>query len=441
MDRVGIQDNFFELGGYSLIAVRLIAELKKKYKVEYPLSMLFEAPTVEACANLIREATGATLDDNRGATAEGKTQHSRRTPSHSLLVPLYANPEASKAPFFLVAGMYGNVMNLRHLASHVGVDQPVYGIQARGLFGAEKPHCRFQVMAEDYLNEIRKVQPQGPYFLGGFSGGGITAYEMAYQLEQQGEEVALLVLLDTPSPTVPTLTVPDRIVLLRRRLARMGPQYVLQATQKKAVERLTRLKQMVSKPVRHTLLPSDFRSEIVGEAFMLAVKNYRPPIYKGNVVLFRPALDEAYALQPGRVVNIDGGFVDHANYWGEFVAGGIDVEVVTGDHDSMVLEPHVRALAAKLRVRLETAQAAATRGKASEADVSSESATEMTCRACCRLGKVQGRARSLGHREVSIGNVATSVEEDITLCDSVTGADWVVRQGGTVKLTRDLRWK
>jgi thioesterase domain-containing protein len=156
----------------------------------------------------------------------------------------------------------------------------------------------------------------------------------------------------------------------------MGPQYILRATQKKAVETLTRIKQMGSKPVRHTLLPSDFRSEIVGEAFMLAVKNYRPPIYKGNVVLFRPALDEAYALQPGRVVNIGGGFVDHANYWGAFVAGGIDVEVVTGDHDSMVLEPHVRALAAKLRVRLERAQAAATRGKASEVDVSSESVTE-----------------------------------------------------------------
>jgi thioesterase domain-containing protein len=287
------------------------------------------------------------------------------------------NTEASKPPFFLVAGMYGNVMNLRHLASHVGVDQPFYGIQARGLFGDEKPHCRFQDMAEDYLNEIRKVQPKGPYFLGGFSGGGITAYEMAYQLEQQGEEVALLVFLDTPSPTVPTLTMPDRVALLHRRLARIGPQYILQATKKQALERLTRIKQIVSKPVRRTLLPSDFRSEIVGEAFTLAVKNYRPPIYAGNVTLFRPALDESYELQPGRVVNIDGGFVDHANYWGEFVAGGLDVEVVTGDHDSMVLEPHVRGLAAKLRARLETAQAAATRGKSSEVDVSSESAMEV----------------------------------------------------------------
>jgi thioesterase domain-containing protein/acyl carrier protein len=377
VERVGIQDNFFELGGYSLIAVRLIAKLKKKYKVEYPLSMLFDAPTVEAGAHLIREATGTTLDDNREAPAGGKTQHLRRPPSHSLLVPLSANPEASKPPFFLVAGMFGNVMNLRHLASHIGVDQPVYGIQARGLFGAEQPHDRFQAMAADYLNEIKKVQPQGPYFLGGFCGGGITAYEMAHQLKQQGEEVALLVFLDTFSPTVPSLTVPDRIVLLRRRLARIGPQYVLQAMQKKAVEKLARLKQIVSKPVRQTFLPSDFRSEIVGDAFMLAVKHYSPPIYAGNVVLFRPALHEAYALQPGRVVNIDGGCVDHANYWGEFIAGGIDVEVLTGDHDSIVLEPHVRALAAKLRVRLETAQAAATRGKVSEADVSSESAMEV----------------------------------------------------------------
>ena len=377
VERVGIRDNFFELGGYSLIAVRLIAKLKKKYKVEYPLSMLFEAPTIEACADLIREATGATLDDDSESTTERKTHHPKSTQSHSLLVPLYPNTEASNSPFFLVAGMFGNVMNLRHLASHVGVGQPVYGIQARGLFGDEKPHCRFQDMAQEYLNEIRKVQPQGPYFLGGFSGGGITAYEMAYQLKQQGEEVALLVFLDTPSPTVPTLTVPDRVVLLRRRLARIGPQYILQTMKKKAVERLVRIKQIVSKPVQRTLLPSDFRSEIVGEAFRLAVKNYRPPIYAGNVILFCPALDESYELQPGRVVNINGGFVDHANYWGEFVAGNIDVEIVTGDHDSMVLEPHVRGLAAKLRARLKAAQVAATRRKSSEAVVSSEPAMEV----------------------------------------------------------------
>ena len=111
VERVGIRDNFFELGGYSLIAVHLIAKLKKKYKVEYPLSMLFEAPTVEAGADLIVEVTGATLDDNGEAPTEGKLHRTKKTPSHSLLVPLSANPEASKPPFFLVAGMFGNVMN------------------------------------------------------------------------------------------------------------------------------------------------------------------------------------------------------------------------------------------------------------------------------------------------------------------------------------------
>ena len=131
---------------------------------------------------------------------------------------------------------------------------------------------------------------------------------------------------------------------------------------------------------------------------MLAVKHYRPPIYSGNVVLFRPALDEAYALQPGRVVNIDGGCVDHANYWGEFIAGGIDVEVVTGDHDSMVLGPYVRALAAKLRVRLATAQAVATRGKVSEADVSSESATEALAGFAAGEGRCRAVMLSLSQR-------------------------------------------
>jgi thioesterase domain-containing protein len=261
-------------------------------------------------------------------------------------------------------------------------------------------------MAEDYLHEIRKVQPQGPYFLGGFSGGGITAYEMAYQLEQQGEEVALLVLLDTPSPTVPTLTSSDRVALLRCRLARIGPQYIVHATMRQAVERLTRIKKLVSRPVRRTLLPSDFRSEIVGDAFTRAVTNYRPPIYTGHVTLFRPALDESYELQPGRVVNIDGGFVDHANYWGEFVAGGIDVEVVTGDHDSMVLEPHVRGLAARLRTRLETAQATAARRKSSEAFVSSESATEVVAASAGGYGRCRA-ARSPCNRDATRGILAT----------------------------------
>ena len=92
-----------------------------------------------------------------------------------------------RTPFFLVAGMFGNVLNLRHLAHLLGTDRPFYGLQARGLYGDEEPHRTFEEAAADYIAELRTVQPHGPYLLGGFSGGGITAYEMARQLEADGE--------------------------------------------------------------------------------------------------------------------------------------------------------------------------------------------------------------------------------------------------------------
>ena len=366
VDRIGIHDNFFELGGYSLIAVRLVAKIKKQYGIEYPLSMLFEAPTVAECAELIIGEVGD--GDDEDVSADAKPAKKRE---HSLLVPLHRNRNASRAPFFMVAGMYGNVMNLRHFASHLHSEQPFYGIQARGLLGETEPHNRFAPMAKDYLEQIRRIQPQGPYFLGGFSGGGVTAYEMAVQLRAAGEEVALLVLLDTPSTTVPTLSKRDRVLLLKRRLIQIGPRYFLDGVRKKlrivgaALRERQERKQAEQRP-------SDFRSEQVGDAFTEAVHNYVTPKYAGNVVLYRPPLDQSFELEPHRWVNVDGGFVDHFNFWGEFIndvegEGGLDVEVVTGDHDSMVLEPHVRVLAEKLTERIAAAVKTIRRGSADDA--------------------------------------------------------------------------
>src|SRR5204862_7058623 len=108
-----------------------------------------------------------------------------------------------RAPFFLGAGMFGNVLNLRHLAHLIGQERRFFGLQARGLYGDHTPHETFEAMAADYIAELRSAQPKGPYLLGGFSGGGITAYEMARLLKSQGETIALLVLLDTPLPISP----------------------------------------------------------------------------------------------------------------------------------------------------------------------------------------------------------------------------------------------
>jgi thioesterase domain-containing protein len=95
------------------------------------------------------------------------------------------------------------VIPFLQLANHLGTDQPVYGLQAKGVNGAEDNSCTIEGIARDYLREILEFQPAGPYLLGGFSFGGFVAYEMARQLVARGEKVALLAILDTQARSLP----------------------------------------------------------------------------------------------------------------------------------------------------------------------------------------------------------------------------------------------
>ena len=142
VSQVGVLDNFFDLGGHSLIAVRLFAKVKRVFSVEFPISVLFEAPTIEACAALIRGARPV----ERGRGYDRASTVSSR-PRYRHLVPMHPGEGGPGRPFFLVAGMFGNVLNLRHLAHQVGIDRPFYGVQARGLYGDDEPHETFEEMA------------------------------------------------------------------------------------------------------------------------------------------------------------------------------------------------------------------------------------------------------------------------------------------------------
>jgi len=349
VDEVGIQDNFFELGGYSLIAVRLFGKVKKAYKLEFPLSVLFEAPTIELLAQRIR----AELGEEEAAAASAP----RQKLAH--LVPMHAGRAGARPPFFLVAGMFGNVMNLRHLAAHIGDDQPFYGIQARGLDGKEAPHETFEQMAAAYIADLRALQPSGPYFIGGYSGGGIVAYEMAQQLLAAGERVGALVFLDTPLPTERLLTYPERLELHRQRLAKQGIGYFAASVKRRFANDRQRLQLLLNKPMGR-LFPYELRSQNIELAFRKALTLYQLRPYAGDLLLFRPALDEANDLGDGKVVNSRGNFVDWHNGWKPWVQGAIHVHVVPGDHDNMVLEPQVRVLAPLLRQCLVEAQAQGT---------------------------------------------------------------------------------
>src|SRR6185436_15580131 len=138
----------------------------KAYQVEFPISLLFEAPTIERCAEAIRRATRT---EPRSRT--GPVRSSDPRPTH--LVPMHPGQGGDKTPFFLVAGMFGNVLNLRHLAHLLGNERRFYGLQALGLYGTDRPHESIEEMAAAYIEELRSVCPRGPYLLGGFSGGGI----------------------------------------------------------------------------------------------------------------------------------------------------------------------------------------------------------------------------------------------------------------------------
>ena len=336
---VGAQDSFFDLGGHSLIAVRLFAAVKRDFKVEFPISVLFEAPTIAKCAALIAAETG----DRGEASAVAQIVPAQR---FDYLVPLNQSDQKQAAPLFVVAGMFGNVLNLRHLALPFSNERAVYGIQARGLIGDTEPHTDVAAAARDYLVEVRRRQPHGPYLLSGYSGGGITAYEMAQQLRDAGEEVAVLALIDTPLPVRPGLTKPDKALIKLAELRRKGFGYIGEW----ARNRLAWEKEKRQGPGRDdTGAPgAEFNNIKIQNAFLQAVGSYQTPPWVGAITLFRPALDFHWKVTDGNWVSREKEYVFEDNDWRKY-APNIQIIEVPGDHEAMVLAPNVTTLAQELR--------------------------------------------------------------------------------------------
>ncbi len=183
---IGIRDDFFDLGGHSLIAIQLIGRMRETFHIDLPIHRLFSTPTIAGIAEFI---------------AAHQTPPPAAKPLQSLIA--IQPGDARQRPFFLVPGGWGAEVEFLVygvLARHVGADQPLYGLKARGSDGIAAPHHSLAEMVADYVAEIRVHQPHGPYLIGGECVGGVAAYEIARTLETQGEKVALLVLLGTKPP-------------------------------------------------------------------------------------------------------------------------------------------------------------------------------------------------------------------------------------------------
>jgi amino acid adenylation domain-containing protein len=320
---LGIRDHFFDVGGHSLLAVRLLGLLQRETGFEMSLAAFLRAPTIEGMAQVLKG----------GGVRSGWLS----------VVPLQS--EGSLPPFFAVHGIGGGVACFRDLSRLLGPQQPFFGLQAVSLGGAEREYDQVEEMAAHYVREMRSVQPEGPYQLGGFSFGGVIAMEMAHQLLEAGEEVALLALFDTRAPGYPAFAGRGvRIAAQFKALLSEAPE----ARWRFVRDRLKSAQEILR---RRLLMHSYFRGKAagveraladIGIAHLHAAHSYRSRAYPGRITLFRA---ESQPL---------GCIPDPNNGWGPLALDGVRVYPVSGQHATLVEEPHVQTLAAGLKDCLES---------------------------------------------------------------------------------------
>jgi amino acid adenylation domain-containing protein len=332
VDEVGITDDFFELGGHSLLAVKVCDQIHESFAVELPLAVFFEAPTVELLARRI--TTYQMSGDGSPST-------------WTSVVPFHVG--GSLPPVFCVAGLGGEVMNLRHLAHAFGPDQPFYGLQHRGVDGRLRPHWTVQDMAREFLDDVRRVQPRGPYYLAGHSAGGLAAFEMAAMLEAQREQVGLVMLLDTLSPTAPRWSAQERLEAHYENLAQHGARYLVGRLVERSMRRARELRQRVGARLA-AFSPFRFRHNAIVEAAIAAEGAYRPATVRGPVAL----LQADSRLTAGKGI----GYKPHeSNGWRDHVRGKLLVVPVACSHLDIVGDENAPQVAMELRKVLAAAYA------------------------------------------------------------------------------------
>ena len=331
---VGTTDNFFELGGHSFLILRLIGQIKKRFGQDVSLTTFFREATVQQLAARLRGPVEAA--------------------SPSPLVVVRA--AGSRSPFFCIHEVTGSVLRYMKLAHHLGPDQPFYALQTPRFENGREPYRDIEEMASEYLKAVREVQPEGPYHLGGWSFGGTVAFEMARQLEEAGDAVGLLAMIDAavPPPSVEGDEQPDEISLLVG-LAHMN-NVPLSAERLRRLEGRGRLDYVVEQ-VRLVNEAASLELDVLRMESMLeaarinmrARARYVPRPYPKRVTLFRS--EEALPHDPADIRYE--AYQDRTLGWERLSAEPVEIHLVPGNHFTILAEPNIQVLAERLSFSLQ----------------------------------------------------------------------------------------
>ncbi|QDH79509.1 amino acid adenylation domain-containing protein [Echinicola soli] len=332
LTHINLDDDFFELGGHSILAVEVMSSLDKKIDTQLPLTTIFKHSTVRAFAALL---------ENREKTEEIRKEWSS-------LVPI--KPDGSKPPIYVIHGVAANITNYYKLIEHVNKDQPIFGLQAKGLNGIDTPNSGLENIAAHYVNEILQHNPEGPYHIGGYSFGGYVAFEMARQLIEKNKALGKLIIFDTsvePEDEEKVKTGLLEMISKELNKRKVEMQLLVEAPNTFRTTKGRMIKRKAENLLTKIGLQKD-RSPYDRAAIIKKIKeinkasmlNYSLRPINADLILFRTRIK----LAPVKEEKYYG--------WAPYV-NAIQVIDIDGDHNSMFEPPFVAPFASKLQETLD----------------------------------------------------------------------------------------
>lgn len=333
LNTVGLDQNFFALGGHSLLAARMLVQVERRFSTKLPHSVLVEHPTIQGLAAWLRH---------------------RPAGKWPALVTIQSG--GPRPPLFIAHGLGGSLLSFVDLASALGQEQPVYGLQLPAFI--DEDQADLKILASNFVKQVQAIQPLGPYNLAGHSSGGLVVFEMARQITEQGEIVNLLALLDC-DPNIGK--VPHRPfkdwhtfkTSLRRLLTGFDLHEFLA---RRWMHHKIKIRSWLAERSRHLKIgrswfPGSLRNSLLGsEGFLLlAIRDYQLEPYLGDATLFFAQDEPRFDPELERA-------------WTARILGVCETQMIPGDHQTILARPQVTSLAREISHRLARNNRSATSG-------------------------------------------------------------------------------